>query len=228
MKSLWQRLFGKDAAPASTPARAANDEHDILQEIEDQIRHDVAAGFHDPEEILRNATEVFEDDLPEADLAGHARRCLDEALAAHSAEQARWPERTDCDRLDLAFAALERGGIVMRQNFSCCGTCGSAEIWDEVKAFEASGRRAYGYAFYHMQDTESAVEGYGLYLNYGACEDGEEPALATGRAIVDELARHGLKADWDGTWDQRIAVPLEWKRRREGRLARAEAAPLSR
>jgi hypothetical protein len=217
MKSFWERLFGRGAAQQPTaPKRAANDVDDVLEEVEGQIGRDVAAGFLEPDEILRSAVEVFEGEIPEAVLAGHARRCLDAALAAHSVEQASWGERTDCDRLDSAFAALERGGIVMRQNFSCCGTCGSAEIWDEVKAFETGGRRAYGYAFYHMQDTESAVEGYGLYLNYGACEEGEEPAIATGRAIVDELARHGLETDWDGTLDKRIGVSLDWKRRRAG------------
>lgn len=219
MKSFWERLFGKGTAPTPpppVPRPPANDVDDLLEDIEGQIRRDVAAGFLEPDEILRGAMEVFEGELPDAELAGHARRCLDRALAAHAVEQASWSGPTDCDRLDSAFAALERGGIVARQNFSCCGTCGSAEIWDEVKAFEASGRRAYGYAFYHMQDTESAVEGFGLYLAYGGCEDGEEPAIATGRAIVDELARHGLETDWDGTWDKRIGVSLDWKRRRAG------------
>jgi len=211
MKSLWDRLFGKGGAPAHrTPA---NDVDDVLEDIDEHIQREVATGFYRPDEILQSAIEVFAGDLPDAVLAEHARRSLDEALAARAAEQESWPETTDCDRLDSAFAALERGGIVMRQNFSCCGTCGSSEIWDEVKVFEAAGGRAYGYAFYHQQDTERAAEGGGIFLNYGACEDGEEPAIATGRAIVAELERHGLETDWDGTWDKRIGVKLDWKRR---------------
>jgi hypothetical protein len=215
MKSLWDRVFGRRTGPAERPApmAAANDVDDVLEEVRERIRGDVASGFYGPDEILKSAIEMFQDDLPEAVLADHARLCLDEALAAHRAEQADWPETTDCDRLDSAFAALERGGIVMRQNFSCCGTCGSSEIWAEVKAYEEAGGRAYGYAFYHQQDTERAVEGGGIYLNYGACEDGEEPAIATARAIVAELERRGLETDWNGTWDMRIGVKLDWKRR---------------
>jgi hypothetical protein len=217
MNSLWERLFGKGGEQAPRPnVAAANDVDDVLEDVAAQIRRDVATGFYRPGEIVQSALEVFEGEVRAEVLAEHARRCLEEALADRAAEQAGWPETTDCDRLDAAFAALERGGIVMRQNFSCCGTCGSAEIWDEVKAFEESGGRAYGYGFYHQQDTEHAAEGAGIYLNYGACENGEEPAIATARAIVAELERHGLETDWDGIWNQRIGVRLDWKRRMAG------------
>jgi hypothetical protein len=64
-----------------------------------------------------------------------------------------------------------------------------------------------------MQDTESAANGYGLYLNYGAVEEGEEPALSVGNEIIDALQRHGLKTEWDGNWSNRIGVNLDWKRR---------------
>lgn len=129
-------------------------------------------------------------------------------------EQASWPTPTDCDRLDAAFAALEQGGIVCRQHFSCCGTCGAAEIWDEIDTARGAGLDVRGYAFYHVQDTEAAVEGYGLYLNYGAVEDDEAPALAIAHEIVTTLEQHGLRVHWDGQWSRRISISLDWKRRR--------------
>jgi len=64
-----------------------------------------------------------------------------------------------------------------------------------------------------MQDTEGAADGYGLYLNYGATEEGEQPALRIGNEIIDALQRHGLKTDWDGTWSKRIGIKIDWKRR---------------
>lgn len=130
-------------------------------------------------------------------------------LAAHLAEQATWPAITDCDRLDAAFAALEASGIVCRQNFSCCGTCGAYEIWDEAAALEAAGTPVRGYAFYHVQDTESAVRGYGLYLNYGAAAEGEAAALAIAGEIVAALQQRGLRVDWNGQWSRRIGVALD-------------------
>jgi hypothetical protein len=64
-----------------------------------------------------------------------------------------------------------------------------------------------------MQDTESAVEGYGLYLNFGAVKKGERPSLRIAHEIVDALQRHGLRTEWDGNWSNRIKVRLDWKRR---------------
>lgn len=55
--------------------------------------------------------------------------------------------------------------------------------------------------------------GGGLYLNYGACDEGEEAALEVAKDIVTQLEAHGLRTEWDGNWGQRIAVSLDWKRR---------------
>jgi hypothetical protein len=63
-----------------------------------------------------------------------------------------------------------------------------------------------GYTFYHMQGTEPAVEGCGVYFNYGAVEEGEESALRVANEIVDVLSRHGLNSNT-------IKVQLDWKRR---------------
>jgi len=217
MASIWERLFGSAGreVPQRDVPQPANDAglHAALRDMRDRVRRDVMSGFYSPEAIVESAVEYVSDQVPGTDLRPHAEQMVAEALAEHRAEQETWPATTDCDRLEAAFAALEAGGIVMRQNFTCCGSCGSAEIWDEVEAFEGSGAKAYGYGFYHMQDTDNAVEGGGVYLNYGACEEGEEPALATGRAIVAEVERHGLKTDWDGSLGRRIKVELDWKRR---------------
>jgi hypothetical protein len=70
-----------------------------------------------------------------------------------------------------------------------------------------------GYTFYHMQGTESAVEGCGLYLYYGAVEAGEGPTLQVAHEIVGALQRQGLKTEWEGTSSSAIKVHLDWKRR---------------
>jgi hypothetical protein len=70
-----------------------------------------------------------------------------------------------------------------------------------------------GYTFYHMQGTESAVEGCGLCLYYRAVEEGEGPAVRIANEIVDALQRQGLNTEWDGTAARAIQVQLDWKRR---------------
>lgn len=192
------------------------DIHAILDELHGYIQCEIAAGFDSPEAIIESAVEYLSDEADPAILRSHAQRLVGAILAAHLAEQATWPAITDCDRLDAAFAALEASGIVCRQNFSCCGTCGAYEIWDEAAALEAAGTPVRGYAFYHVQDTESAVRGYGLYLNYGAAAEGEAAALAIAGEIVAALQQQGLRVDWNGQWSRRIGVSLDWKRRRKG------------
>lgn len=185
-----------------------------LQELQHYIQQDVAAGFRREDEIATNAIEILADDYDADALTPHAVRLTAELIAAHKRDQASWPKITDCDRLDTAFAALERAGVVCRQDFSCCGTCGAGEIHDEMDKVAKKGNRVRGYAFYHMQDTEAAIEGHGLYLNYGAVREGEAAAIAIGHEIAASLRQHGLQVDWDGTLAKRIGLKLDWKRRR--------------
>lgn len=189
------------------------DVYAALDELHGYVRRHVAAGYLTPDEITRFACEVYAEEIDPAVLRHHAARYTREAVAERRAEQAAWPPVTDNDRLDAAFAALEREGVVCRQHFSCCGTCGAAEIWDEIAATAEAGAPAIGYAFFHMQDTEMAVEGEGLYLSYGAVAEGAEATEAIGRAVVAALEAKGLTTVWDGHWSRRIFVPLDWQRR---------------
>jgi hypothetical protein len=190
-----------------------SDADEMTAELEQQIRDTaverVAAGFEAEAEIVEGIIERFADEAEEDEVRPLATRATAEALAAHLAAQAQWRAPTDNDRLDRAFAALEATGIVARQNFTCCQTCGHGEIFDEF-----GGRRVRGYVFYHMQDTEAAVAGLGLSLAYGAASKEEDP-VAIGHAIVDALRRERLSVEWDGSLERRISVAMEWRRRRD-------------
>jgi hypothetical protein len=212
IKALFGGMLTRPApAPVSAEATTAKDAIAMLRE---RIRSDVAAGFYDEDVILTQLADYFDGEIEPALVRREAPRLLREALAEQAAAEAGWPEITDCDRLDAAFDALEAEGVIARQNFACCMTCGSHEIWDEIQAASEAGLPARGYAFFHTQDTDAAVDGGDLYLAYGACEDGEAAALGIGREIVAQLAAHGLRTEWDGTWDRRIGVPFDWKKRR--------------
>jgi hypothetical protein len=191
---------------------------DQLADLRHFVRVRVAAGYDRRDEIVDDAVDSVEG---EPNLQPVARRVTDEELAAHLARQAQWPATTDYDRLAAAFADLERSGIVVREDFSCCGNCGSHEIWEEVEAY---GEGVRGYAFFHQQDTESAVEGDGLYLSYGATAEGEEASLGVAAEIVAALRGHGFTPAWNGRLSQRIGVSLDWKRRRTVDAAHGAAA----
>jgi hypothetical protein len=218
MKNFLARLFGagqpkSEQAQPNVPPDPAEEAEARLEELAAYMTRDIASGFYDAEQIVSLAADVMGDEFPDGGAEREARRMLPELIARHRAAESSWPAQTDCDRLDAAFAALEGHGIVCRQNFSCCGTCGAAEIGDEMDAADQAGLPVRGYAFYHQQDTGNAVDGSGLYLNYGSTEPGEEAAMAVAGQIVRELEAHGLTTRWNGTWEQRIGIMLDWKRR---------------
>jgi len=169
------------------------------------------------EDILLDMTEEFDSRISERDRQSEVRSAVIQEIESLRADQTGWPILTDFDRLELAFDMLEDADIVARQNFTCCGTCGAAEISVEIEDFETRGRRARGYVFFHQQDTESAVETGELYLSYGAANNTADAVfLQIGQEIADTLAAVGLKVHWDGKLERRIGVTLNWQRRWEG------------
>ena len=212
LRSWFRRLVGQPPS-SPVPAPAATPDGDVPAEMRAHIDREVAAGFADQDDILQSTIDIFSDEAHAAEIERQAPEMIRQALMRHRVQQISWPVLTDCDRLDAAFAALEDDGVIARQNFSCCGNCASAEIWAEIDEARDAGRPARGYAYYHMQDTESAVDGHGLYLGYGACAEGDDATLGVAQEIVARLQAHGLRTDWDGSITKRIAVPLDWKRR---------------
>lgn len=191
------------------------------QEIRRYVRTDVRAGFSSDDEIVQVIGEVLDHDYREDAVRAVTPRIIAEERKLLAEEEQLWPSTTDCDRLDRAFACLEAAGIVARQNFSCCGNCGAGEIWGEIDAVASPGMRVRGYVFYHQQDTESAADGYGLCLSYGATTEGEQPALEVAHEIVATLKAHDLPTDWNGKCSTRIDVPLKWQRRQSPSHRRA-------
>lgn len=186
-----------------------------FDELHEFIRVQVWAGYAPVDQIVEEAVEVFAESARDlATLRKAAQVVADQTIAAHRAEQMTWPATTDCDRLDAAFAELELSGIVARQHFSCCGTCGAHEIHDEMELRRKAGLPTRGFTFFHMQDTEHAIAGDSLYLSYGSVDRDREASIAIGHEVVAALVRHGLSPAWNGKLAHRIALPLVWQRRR--------------
>src|SRR5262249_35074646 len=148
----------------------------LLHAARGRIASQVAEGFDDEGQIAVYALESALDTAPDLD-RGFLRKRIEELTAAvigqHRDEQERWPERTDCDRLDDAFDALEAENVAARQHFSCCSNCGHSEIWGDIEE-EQPGRKADGYVFYHAQSTTRAASRGLLLLSYGA-HSGKDP-----------------------------------------------------
>jgi hypothetical protein len=186
-----------------------------FDDLHEFIRVQIEAGYASVPEVVDDAVEVFTDATNDpAALRVAATALAERALAAQVSAQDSWPETTDCDRLDAAFVELGTIGIVARQHFSCCGTCGASEIHDELEQAEKAGLPVRGFTFFHVQDTEHAVGGEWLYLSYGSADRDQVASVAIGHEVVSMLTRHGLAPAWNGKHAHRIALPLTWQRRR--------------
>jgi hypothetical protein len=193
----------------------------LLDELHADIRGHVATGFIDADAIVEAVLDRHGDDADPAILRPHTQRFVREMMALradakrHRGAACRAGHLAGAHRLRSAGRRVygARGGGDQLPPELLVLRCGSAEIWDEIAEAQEAGRPARGYAFYHVQDTQSAVEGYGLYLNYGAVEEGEAAALAVANEVVARLERHALRFSWDGRWSRLIGVSLDWKRR---------------
>lgn len=188
---------------------------DTLEEMQEKAREMVWAGYTPLEEIEDDLAEYFDlsDSAPErAALAP----LVEEEIIEHQRQQATWGDDTDCDRLDRAFAWLQSVGVVARQNFACCPSCGRGEIRGEMETAQRHGLTVRGYTFFHMQETEGAVRGEGMHLHYGPLDQKADDAdyEVIGRMVVAALRDAGLKAVWNGSGQQTIRVELCWRKRR--------------
>lgn len=194
----------QDPVPADT---GGDLDPDALRSMRGLVR----AGVESRARIL----EILVDEMaavPEGDRARAAAE-LDRAIAAKAAEEASWPAVLDTDRLDRAFEALGRKGVLCLHDagYDQSDGFGDAEELREEKGGDASGFDAY--CFYHRQDVEGALEGRGLYLAFGsfAAREGD---VKVGRRIEHQLAEAGLRVEWDGTAKKRLHLPgFDFRRR---------------
>ena len=183
-------------------------------DLREFIAHRVREGFETAHEIVENARNWAYEKYEREDLLEEIKHIASELFVAHLTDQTDWGQTTDCDRLDEAFAALNREGIVARQDFSCCNNCGFSEIWDEVEEAEKQ-QTIEGYVFYHLQSTEQVIKTGQLLMAFGCVNEDPEQFRRVGNKIVSELRRVGLNTSWGGTGNAPIRVDgILWRRRR--------------
>ncbi|MCA6095274.1 hypothetical protein LE181_24305 [Streptomyces sp. SCA3-4] len=182
----------------------------LLGEAEAYAAELVRRGLDAPGQVAELVSDYFYADGATPVSPAAAREIVGRLWRQRLAEQETWPEVTDVDRLESAFAALDGAGITARAGFTCCMSCGTAEIGGEAAEGD------HGYVFFHTQDADAAAAGHGLWLRYGvhgADADGSG-AVAVGRAVVAALAAAGLTGTWDGNPARAISIdPVDWRKR---------------
>jgi len=126
-------------------------------------------------------------------------------------------------KLNQAFKLLRKQGLIARQSFGCCGSCGSYEIATKMEEMHDLGKPVTGYVFFNQQNA-SAYKSDGwkspdgiLYLSYADSSTNKYPNKITrtgeeiGKMIMIALHEVGLSAEWDGNTDSCVIVKLAEK-----------------
>ncbi|MGI8887873.1 MAG: DUF6891 domain-containing protein [Nocardioidaceae bacterium] len=178
-----------------------------LDQLRTYARVQVRAGFNTAEEIR---ADVYDAVSEEVKAPAEAQRLTDDFLSAAHAElaldAADWPQLTQFDALQAAFAELEQHDVVILQ--AC------ADHWaahDELQRRAAEGRPVRGIGYFTHSDVWHAVEHQMLELNLW---HGTSANVAPGDElldlVLDVLARHGIDSLFD---EGRLELTVSWQRR---------------
>lgn len=173
-------------------------------------------------DLAAEYAEYFEDELETAGVSEQdAEEYFESVIAARKVQQEELGGPPS-SALTQAFEELATIGVLGRENFTCCGTCGSSEIWDE----RDDSRQWRGYLYYHSQDAEWIPESRETYVGYGAFVDAfrteadwdalsddqkdEQYTQIVTDLMVNEvfpvLAKHGVEVDWNKDLGTRIKL----------------------
>lgn len=143
-------------------------------------------------------------------------------------------ERTSGEKLDAAFVAMKKRGVIGRMKFLCCSNCGHKNIEEGLSKKEY--KSMMGYVFFHEQDVGRLLpareageslenwekrNGEQLFLGFGHfCHpDHKYNEYCVAKVIVDCLSAEGLPVEWDGNIDNRIKVDVQpWRKKLNPRL----------
>lgn len=127
------------------------------------------------------------------------------------------------EKLNKVFKLLRKSGIIARQSFGCCGSCGSYEIATKMEAMLDAGKAVNGYVFYNRQSADAfkgdhwkPADGR-LYISYADGTTNKYPnnSPLLGKKIGEMLfiacTEAGLSVEWDGSTDSCVLVKLAEK-----------------
>lgn len=167
----------------------------------------VRSGYRQPGDVR---ADIFDAVIDEVREPGEAQRLTDALVAAALREVESdadgWPELTDFDRLEAAFADLEAADLVVLQ---ACEDHWSANQALQQRSVE--GATPWGIAHFTHPDVWHAVEHGMLEVNLW---HGSSANVAPGddllTFVLRTLADHGIAAAFD---EGRIEVTVAWQRR---------------
>jgi hypothetical protein len=178
------------------------------EQVRDFTRSCVRAGLQTDLQLREEVVQAITTELP--DHPGSAEELahvwVDQARDQLVREQDGWPEATDYDRLQTAFAELETLDVVALQ--------GVDDHWSakaELERRDSTGVRPRGVAWFTPSDVWHAIDEGMLEVNLW---HGTTANVASGDELLDDALtvfdKHGLPAHFD---EGRIEVTARWQKR---------------
>lgn len=191
--------------PSGSSARGSG-EPVAEQHVREFARAGVRAGLLPEAQLRREVVEAVAAELPDRDAEATADAWIAEAYEELRVDSQSWPESTDYERLQTAFAELELGDVVVLQG--CEDHWAAKAVLDERAA---AGDPPAGIAWFTPSDVWHAVDEGMLEVNVW---HGTTANVAPGDALLDHvlgvLEKHGLAAHFD---EGRVEVSAYWHRR---------------
>ncbi len=184
-------------------ARSLAEEH-----VREFTRSAVRSGLLGPQELYDEVLLALTTELPAVEAPETlAQRWIEEFRDQLRADALSWPEVTDYDRLQAAFAQLRAAGLVVLQ--------GCEDHWAAKAVLEAGGEPPpRGVAWFTQPDVWHAIDEGMLEVNvWHPSTANVRPGDALLDEVVEVLASHGLPAHFD---EGRVEVSAYWQRRPEG------------
>ena len=97
-------------------------------------------------------------------------------------------------KIDAAFEKLWDLGIMAIKDWTCCQTCGHAEIKEELEECGMT-----NYVFYHDQDTDDLNERGYTYLAFDLDKNAK-------KLVMKVFKHYGLNPEWNGSEKTRIKI----------------------
>lgn len=187
----------------------------------DFARAQVRAGLLDHAAVLSEVTEAVGAELRVANPVTVAAELVARARAELADDEHTWPDPTDYDRLQGAFAELAVAGVAVLQGIDDHWTANA-----ELRRRADEGRPPRGVAWFTAPDVWHAVDHGMLEVNVWHADSANvAPGDALLDLVVDALAGHGLAAHFD---EGRVEVSAAWHRRLTGSAGTASDGTLAR
>lgn len=181
------------------------DESLAEKHVREFIRSAVRSGLLGDPELHDEVVLAITSELPFVeDPEGLAATWIAEFRDELAADAATWPEQTDHDRLQAAFAALEQSGVVVLQ--------GCEDHWAAKAVLDARAQDPpQGIAWFTQPDVWHAIDEGMLEVNvWHATTANVAPGDELLDRVVAAFAEQGLHAHFD---EGRVEVTAYWQRR---------------